>query len=207
MTRLFGLTPALLRVDLGVRRGETVLLRGPNGAGKTTLLRIVATAVSPTYGRGSVLGFDLLRQREEIRRRTELMGHHTRLYENLTARENLRFACAIHGLPGRDVEQALERVGLRGAADEPVRAYSQGMRQRVAVARALLRRADLLLLDEPYAGLDDAAKEVVDDAVTAAGNEGRTVLLATHDPTREHLADRTLFMEGGRLLPELREER
>ena len=149
VTRVFGVAPALVRVDLVVEHGEVLLIRGPNGAGKSTLLRVIATALSPTYGSGSVLGFDLARGRDEIRRRVELLGHRTRLYEDLTARENLRFACALHGLDPAQIDAAILRVGLAEAAGERVRGYSQGMRQRVAVARALLRGPQLLLLDEP----------------------------------------------------------
>jgi heme ABC exporter ATP-binding subunit CcmA len=200
VTRVFGVVPGIVRVDLSVERGEIVLLRGPNGAGKSTLLKVIATAISPTYGSGSVLGFDLAREREEIRRRVELVGHRTRLYEDLTARENLRFACALYGADPAGISDALGRVGLVEAADERVHGYSQGMRQRVAVARALLRRPELLLLDEPYAGLDAEAKEVVDRAIERVAADGRTVVLATHDPTRGAMAGRTLWMEGGRIL-------
>jgi ABC-type multidrug transport system ATPase subunit len=202
MTRVFGVTPAVVRVDLTVERGEVVLLRGPNGAGKSTLLRVVATALSPTYGGGEVLGFDLVRERERIRARVELLGHRTRLYEDLTAAENLRFACAMTGCPADGVAGALERVGLHQVADERVRGFSQGMRQRVAVARAVLRQPDLLLLDEPYAGLDTEARDAVDRAMTEARDAGRTVLLATHDVTRGALATRTVAMDGGRLVSE-----
>jgi ABC-type multidrug transport system ATPase subunit len=200
VTRVFGLTPALVRADLNVEHGETILVRGPNGAGKSTLLRVIATAISPTFGSGSVLGFDLSSGRGEIRRRVELMGHRTRLYEDLSGRENLRFACTLHGLDPKEIARALGRVGLEGAADDRVRTYSQGMRQRVAVARALLRSPHLLLLDEPYAGLDTEAKDVVDEAVLEAQRNGRTVVIATHDPTRGTMASRTVRMDGGRVL-------
>jgi ABC-type multidrug transport system ATPase subunit len=203
VTRVFGVLPALVRVDLRVERGETLLIRGPNGAGKSTLLRVVATALSPTYGSGSVLGFDLSSGREEIRRRVELLGHRTRLYEDLSGRENLRFACSLYGIDPAGVTAAVERVGLVDAVDERVRGYSQGMRQRVALARALLRSPELLLLDEPYAGLDAGAKEVVDDAIREAGRAGRTVVLATHDPTRGDMAGRAVYMDGGRLLSDV----
>lgn len=201
VTRVFGVVAAVVRVSLRVEPGEVVLLRGPNGAGKSTLLRLVATALSPTYGGGRVLGFDLVRQRGEIRRRAEFLGHRTRLYEDLTATENLRFACAIHEVAATGVPAVLERVGLADTAAERVRGFSQGMRQRLAVARALLRDPELLLLDEPYAGLDAEAGAVVDQAVRDAAERGRTVVLATHDPTRAALATRTLTMERGRLLP------
>lgn len=203
VTRVFGVVPAVVRVDLRVERGETVFVRGPNGAGKTTLLRLIATALSPTYGSGRVLGFDLVREREEVRRRAEFLGHRTRLYEDLTAREYLRFVCALHGLPGKEVGAALERVGLGDASDERVRGFSQGMRQRLALARLVLRRPELLLLDEPYAALDAEGKDLVDGLVGEAAAEGRTVLVATHDRTRGAAATRELFMDGGRLLPEL----
>ena len=203
MTRVFGLTPALIRADLRVERGETILVRGPNGAGKSTLLRVIATAISPTFGSGSVLGYDLSSGRDEIRRRVELLGHRTRLYEDLSGRENLRFACVLHGLDTEGIAQAVERVGLEDAADDRVRTYSQGMRQRVAVARALLRAPELLLLDEPYAGLDPEAKDVVDQAVVEAQQNGRTVVVATHDLARGGMATRTIRMEGGRVLSEV----
>jgi ABC-type multidrug transport system ATPase subunit len=148
-----------------------------------------------------VLGFDLVSERDEIRRRTELLTHRTRLYEELTAAENLRFTCALHGIDPGLVPAALERVGLAGTADERVGGFSQGMRQRLAIARTMLRRAELLLLDEPYAGLDGHAREVVDEAVLAARDTGRTVVLATHEATRADLATRTVLIEAGRLHP------
>jgi len=202
VTRVFGVTPALVRVDLEVPRGEVLLVRGPNGAGKSTLLAVLATALSPTYGSGAVLGFPLDRGRDEIRRRTELIGHATRLYEDLSGRENLRFWARLTGADDARVDAALEIVGLGAAADDRVRGYSQGMRQRVAVARATLREPDLLLLDEPYAGLDDEAKEAVDGLVARTAARGATVVLATHDPTRGGAAGRTLYMDAGRIVPD-----
>jgi heme exporter protein A len=199
VTRVFGAVPAIVRIDLTVERGETLLLQGPNGAGKSTLLRVIATALSPTYGGGQVLGFDLLRARDDIRRRAELLGHRTRLYEDLTAAENLRFACAMHGMDGATIGEVLERVGLADVAGERARGFSQGMRQRLAVARTILRRPEVLLLDEPYAGLDVDARDIVDGTVRAAREEGRTVVLATHDVTRAGLATRILRMEQGRI--------
>ena len=199
VTRVFGVSPALVRATLSVDRGEIVLVRGPNGAGKSTLLRIIATALSPTYGSGSVLGFDLVRDRQRIRAATEFLGHRSRLYDDLTAEENLRFACRIHRIDGIGVRAALARVGLARGANDRIRTFSQGMRQRVAVARAMLRRPELLLLDEPYAGLDEEAKDVVDELIASTGRDGRTVIVATHDPARGRLAGRTLVLNGGLL--------
>ena len=207
VTRVFGAQPAIVGVSLSVRQGEVVLLQGPNGAGKSTLLRVVATALTPTYGRGSVLGFDLVPERDQVRRRTELLGHRTRLYEDLTAAENLRFACSLYGVDPRLVPAALERVGMEDVAGDRVSGFSFGMRQRIALARALLRRTELLLLDEPYAGLDVDAKQVVDDVVLAARDAGRTVVLATHDATRAGLATRTVTMRSGRTAADSAPER
>lgn len=203
VTRVFGLTVALARVDLRVERGETILVLGANGAGKSTLLSVVATALVPTFGGGSVMGFDLLREREAIRRRVELLGHRTRHYPDLTAAENLRFWSSLGTPRGAvDVAAALDRVGLADQADERVRTFSHGMRQRLAIARTTLREPELLLLDEPYAGLDTEGKDLVDDLIAAARGDGRTVILATHEPLRARdLADREIWMTGGRIVP------
>jgi ABC-type multidrug transport system ATPase subunit len=191
--------PAVVRADLVLDRGQVGIIRGPNGAGKSTLLRIVATALSPTYGGGRVLGYDLVRERVAIRRRTELLGHRTRLYEDLTAEENLRFACALFGIEPGGVHEALARIGLLDASAERVRGFSQGMRQRLALARVVVRKPELLLLDEPYAGLDEEAKDLVDVLIgeTVAGDGA--VIVATHDITRGAFADRAFSMESGRL--------
>jgi heme exporter protein A len=202
ITRIFGVTPALVRIDLEVPRGEVLLMRGANGAGKSTLLRVIATVLSPTYGSGSVLGYDLARERDEVRRRVELIGHRTRLYEDLSGRENLRFWCRLYGVDGGAVDEALTRVGLAREAGSRVSGYSQGMRQRVAVARAWLHRPELLLLDEPYAGLDEQAKAIVDDLIAETAARGATVVLATHDRTRGAGAGRTIYVDGGRIVPD-----
>jgi heme exporter protein A len=197
VTRLFGAAPALVRVDLAIERGEAVVLRGPNGAGKSTLLRIVATALSPTYGGGSVLGFDLVDAREEIRRRSELLTHRTRLYEELTARENLELIAHLLGIHHDLVRGALERVALADVADERVRTFSAGMRQKVAVARAIFRDPELLLLDEPTTGLDDAAKSAVDEMMLHAVREGRTLVIATHHAVVSGLPARVVTLRDG----------
>jgi heme ABC exporter ATP-binding subunit CcmA len=197
VTRLFGSSPALVRVDLSIQRGEAVVLRGPNGAGKSTLLRIVATALSPTYGGGSVLGFDLATEREEIRRRCELLTHRTRLYEELTARENLELFARLLNIPSIRVQEALERVALADTADERVRTFSAGMRQKVAVARAIVRDPEILLLDEPTTGLDDAARHVVERMILEATSKGRTLVIATHHAIASELGARIVTMREG----------
>ena len=198
ITRVFGMTPAVVRVDLDVAPGETVLVRGPNGAGKTTLLRIIATAISPTYGRGTVLGHDLARGRQAIRACTELVGHRTRMYEDLTALENLRFVARLHAVDGQAAD-ALDRVGLADVAEERVRSFSEGMRRRLALARAVLRSPPLVLLDDPYGALDAAGRDLVDEEIARARSEGRTVILTSHEPAAEALATRVMWLEQGRI--------
>ena len=197
VTRLFGAAPALVRVDLSIERGETVVLRGPNGAGKSTLLRIVATALSPTYGGGSVLGFDLATDREEIRRHSELLTHRTRLYEELSARENLDLFADLLRISRDRVQEALERVALADVADERVRTFSAGMRQKVAVARSIVRDPELLLLDEPTTGLDVNARDAVDEMMLHASRQGRTLVIATHQGIAPGLAARTVTLRDG----------
>jgi ABC-type multidrug transport system ATPase subunit len=202
VTRLFGAVAALVRADVRVERGEVVVLRGPNGAGKSTLLRILATSLSPTYGGGTVLGFDLLRERGEIRARADLLTHRTRLYEDLTAAENVAFWCRLLGIDGAAVAPALERVGMLEVAGERVRGFSQGMRQRIAIARTIVRAPELLLLDEPYTGLDAEARYAVDDLVREAVGAGRTVVVATHHPMPDSIVRRELTVDGGRIVRE-----
>ena len=200
VTRLFDGLPAVAAVSVDVPVGQSVWLRGPNGSGKSTLLRVVATALSPTLGTGTVLGHALVRGRDQIRARVEYLGHQTRAYADLTATENLKFTCALYGLDPRAVPDALARTGLDPVADVRVGAFSQGMRQRLALARAALRDADLLLLDEPYAGLDVEARAIVDDLLTASRTLGRTVLLASHEAPPDRLVDRTVELDAGRVV-------
>ena len=199
VSRLFDGLAAVSNVSLQVARGETVWLRGWNGSGKTTLLRLVATAISPTFGGGTVLGFDLQAGRAAIRARSDLLSHDTRLYADLTAAENLRFACRLYGLDPRRAEPALEQVGLQDVAAVRTASFSQGMRQRLALARCLMRVPALILLDEPYAGLDSEARIVVDDLLTMARATGQTVIVASHEAPPARLVDRAVTMDGGQL--------
>jgi heme exporter protein A len=200
MTRLYDGQPAVAHIQLRVERGENVWLRGTNGSGKSTLLRVIATAISPTFGEGTVLGYDLRRQRRQIRARVDLLGHQSRLYDDLTAIENLRFTCALYGLAERSAGAALDRVGLGDVADVRAASFSQGMRQRLALARCLMRGPALILLDEPYAGLDVHARVLVDDVLADARDHGRTVILASHEAPPEALVGREVHLDAGRVV-------
>jgi heme exporter protein A len=191
---------AVSNVSLEMAYGERVWLRGWNGSGKTTLLRLIATAISPTFGGGTVLGFDLQTERSAIRARSDLLSHETRLYGDLTAAENLRFACSLYDLDPRLAGSALERVGLEEVAAVRAGKFSQGMRQRLALARCLMRAPALLLLDEPYAALDVDARIVVDELLISAHASGQTVVVASHEAPPAHLIDREVMMDGGRVI-------
>lgn len=199
MTRLFDGLAAVSNISLEIPAGETVWLRGWNGSGKTTLLRLIATAISPTFGDGTVLGFDLRTERRAIRSCSDLLSHETRLYGDLTAAENLRFACRLYGIDPRLAGSVIERVGLGDVAAVRAGSFSQGMRQRLALARCLMRAPALILLDEPYAALDADARVVVDDLLAAARASGQTVIVASHEAPPAHLTDRELTMDGGRM--------
>lgn len=199
VTRVFDGLPAISQIRLEVASGEKLWLRGSNGSGKSTLLRLVATALSPTFGTGDVLGFCLQREREQIRGRLELLGHQSRFYGELTALENLRFVSRMYAVDPARALPALERVGLDEVADVRIASFSQGMRQRLALGRCLMRDPELILLDEPYAGLDAEARVLVDDLLGDAARRGRTVVLASHEPPPCATMDRQVFLDAGRI--------
>jgi heme exporter protein A len=192
--RAYGERVALAGVTLTLPRGSTLAVFGANGAGKTTLLRILATLLRPHRGTARVLGRELPREGWAVRGRVGFLGHEPLLYRDLTARENLRFHARLHGVAPARVQQLLDAVGLARRADDPVHTYSRGMVQRAAVCRALLHEPELLLLDEPLAGLDPAAADAVHELVG-----GGTRVVSSHDV--EHgleQADVVLGLRGGR---------
>ena len=188
LTRAFGPRKAVDRVDLAIESGECLALFGPNGAGKTTLLRLLAGLLRPSAGEARVGGV-ALPGGASARAAVGLISHQTMLYPALTALENVLFAARLHGVPdARDAAMAaLERVSIAERADTPVRALSRGMQQRVTVARALVHRPRVLLLDEPFTGLDDAGSTTLAATLTDLAEEGAALLLVTHD-VREGLA-------------------
>jgi heme exporter protein A len=202
LTRRFGSTTALDGVDLTVRRGKSLALFGVNGAGKTTLLRLLSGGLRPTGGSLTIGGLDPRRAPTEARGRIGLLTHHTLLYDDLSAVENLVFFAKLHGVP-QPFDRAralLSDAGLIDRADEPVRGFSRGMQQRVALARALLHDPSLLLLDEPSSGLDARSAARLEAALHDAASRGATWILATHD-VEEGLAicPRWILLNRGRV--------
>jgi heme ABC exporter ATP-binding subunit CcmA len=195
---LLGRFPALAGVDLDVSEHEVVLLSGGNGAGKTTLLRVLAGLLPLHSGEAEVLDHDLIEDRRSVRRELSLVGHDTFCYDDLTVRENLRFAARASGSPVDAADAALERLGLARLADVTHARLSAGQRRRLALAVAISREPRLLLLDEPHAGLDAEGREVLDGVVANAAAEGRTVLLASHELDRVRtLAGREVVLTAG----------
>src|SRR4051812_7541119 len=174
--RAYGERVALAGVSLELEAGETLAIFGANGAGKTTLLRILATLLRPHHGVARVLGRELPREGWAVRGRIGFLGHDPLLYRDLTARENLRFHARLHSVALSRVDELLDAVGLRTRGDDPVHTFSRGMLQRTAVCRAVVHAPELLLLDEPYAGLDPGAAALIAPLIA-----GGTRVLISHD--------------------------
>ena len=201
----FGLNPALANVSLRVQRGEFVVMLGRNGAGKSTLLGVMARLVKPNRGRVRICGVDVARDPERGRERIGLVAHQTFLYPGLTARENLRLHARLHGLEGAGerVAAALADAGLDLRADRPVRGFSRGMQQRLAIARATLHGPELMLLDEPFTGLDMEAAELLSERLRQWAVAGRTVVRATHNLEQGlEGVNRWVLLDRGRIVTE-----
>ncbi len=202
VTRTFGRRRALNKVSMSAAAGTVTALLGHNGAGKSTLLSIAATLLQPTSGQvqfGAHAGRDT---GPALRSRIGMLGHDLYLYAELSAAENLRFFAKIYGLSDveRRVDTALERAGLTERRDDVVSGFSRGMRQRLALERALIHEPRLLLLDEPFTGLDEAAREALRARLRAARVDGTIVLLTTHDIAAiANLTDVTVSLVDGRL--------
>ena len=198
--------PALQGIDLQVQPGEFVGLLSPNGAGKTTLLKIVATFLLPTRGEVFVKGIDALKYPTKVRRLlgVVLAGERTR-YWKLTARENLLLFAGLHNIPRKEArrraEELLSLVGLKEFANVTVEKFSTGMRKRLAIARALIHAPEILILDEPTSGLDPRGVEEVWNVLLALREQGKTVLMATHNMLEaERIPTRLLIIDSGRIL-------
>jgi len=197
---MLGRFPALAGADLDVEAGEVLLLSGPNGAGKTTLLRLCAGLLPLRAGEAEVLGVDLTVEPRRVRRAVALVGHETFCYDDLTVAENVRFAARSTGHGVADADEALARVGLQRVANVAHGRLSQGQRRRLSLANALARKARLLLLDEPHAGLDEHGREVLEDIVRSAAADGCTVMLASHElDLARRLATREVRIVAGQV--------
>lgn len=204
VTKVFGLRPVLRGVDLAVQEGEFLTLFGPNGAGKTTFLRIISTLSRPTGGRVWLAGAELPRQAEAARAALGVVSHQPLLYGDLSAEENLRFYARMYNLPpelrNARITAVGRAVGLHKRMGDLVRTFSRGMQQRLAIARAILHDPPVLLLDEPYTGLDQDAAAILGDVLAEVATRGRTVMMTTHNIARGlALADRVAILSHGKI--------
>lgn len=201
-----GMFTAVNGVDLQIEHGEIFGLLGPNGAGKSTTIRMLCTLLEPTSGTAQVNGFDVVRQANDVRRSlgTVLAGERS-IYWKLTGRENLEYFAALYHIPAdvarRRVEELIARMELKDRANELVEKYSTGMRQRIAIAKALLARPPILLLDEPTLGLDPQAARRVRELISELKQEGHTILLTTHYMEEaDQLSDRIGIIDTGKVI-------
>lgn len=200
LVKRFGLKTVLRGVDFAVQPGEFVALLGPNGAGKTTFLRILAALSRPTLGEVRIAGYKLPDEAAQVRARLGVVSHLSLLYNNLTAEENLRFYARMYDVENSSARIAavLAMIGLEARRRDLVRTYSRGMQQRLAIGRAVLHDPQIMLLDEPYTGLDQDASSMLDAALKAVAAEGRTIVMTSHDLARaEELAARFDILSRG----------
>jgi len=201
LAKAFGRRIVLRDLGLAIGEGETVALMGSNGAGKTTLLRCLAAILRPTAGHVRWFG-EPAASGPEMRRLVGVLGHGNLLYPHLTLRENLLFAARMYDLsrPDDTADRWLRSAGLEWAAKRPASGLSRGMAQRAGLARALLHEPKILLLDEPFAGLDVEGASWLAGTLQDLCNRGRTICFATHDPARaRQLADRSLYLRAGQI--------
>jgi len=204
LIKTFGLNPVLRGLEFDVPQGQFVTLLGPNGSGKSTLLRILAGLSRPTDGIVRIGGWDLPAEADYVRAQLGVVSHQPLLYDTLTAEENLLFFARLYGLPRHErhqmVHAILERVGLHRRARDVVQTFSRGMQQRLAIARAILHDPAVLLLDEPYTGLDQDAAALLDELLREVAIAGRTVIMTTHDLRRAYAhADRIAILSRGKI--------
>lgn len=201
LVKRYGTSTALRGVDVRVPRGQFVTVFGPNGAGKTTLTKILATLTRPSEGEALLDGVPV-DEGAGVRRKVGLVSHKSFLYGDLTPWENLLFYSKMYDVEDGEsrITEVLKLVGLEDRVNDPVRSFSRGMEQRLAIARAILHEPEILLLDEPYTGLDLAAAEILKGVLESVLEMRRTVLMTTHDVSRGlEFCERALILVDGRV--------
>ncbi|TES92384.1 MAG: heme ABC exporter ATP-binding protein CcmA [Anaerolineales bacterium] len=202
LVKRFGLKTVLKGMDFEVEEGEFVGLLGPNGAGKTTFLRILSSLSRPSLGDVRIAGYRLPHQATAVRRRLGVLSHQPLLYGDLTAEENLRFYGKMYAVENPDsrIDEVLQLVDLSHRRNDLLRTYSRGMQQRLAIARSVIHDPDILLLDEPYTGLDQDACAMLDEVLHEIAVQGRTIVMTSHDLARvADLASRFDVLSRGKI--------
>ncbi|MFL6561469.1 MAG: ABC transporter ATP-binding protein, partial [Bacillus sp. (in: firmicutes)] len=196
-------------IDLSIKKGETVAILGPNGAGKSTLLKVLATLIKPTSGSILVNNMDLKKNHIQIKKIMGYLPHSSLLYDHYTPLENIVFFGNIYGV--KNVEQRakelVKEVGLSFFLNEPVKNFSRGMIQRIAIARAIVHEPEFLLLDEPHTGLDQGAIGILNNVILAMKAKGTTTLMVTHDfKQAAEICDRIIIVKNGKIIDDFRIE-
>ncbi|MEH7546319.1 MULTISPECIES: ABC transporter ATP-binding protein [Bacillaceae] len=194
-------------VDLSIKKGETIAILGPNGAGKSTLLKVLATLIKPTSGHVLINGLALRKNQIEIKKLLGYLPHSSLLYDHYSPLENLVFFGDIYGV--QDVEQKARKlvkdVGLSFFLNEPVKNFSRGMIQRIAIARAIIHDPEILLLDEPHTGLDQGAISILNNVILSMKDKGTTTLMVTHDfKQAAEICDRVIIVKNGKIVDDFR---
>jgi ABC-2 type transport system ATP-binding protein len=201
LTRDYNGLRALDHIDFSVESGEVFGFLGPNGAGKTTTIKILTGQLRPTSGRAWVMGCDVVTQRQALKPQIGVVFEYQNLYQRLSARDNLNFTASLYGVPKIRVEETLEQVGLRHRANEALKKYSNGMKQRLLIARALLPNPKVLFLDEPTRGLDPQAARDIRSFVAGLAKGGVTVFLTTHYMEEaDQLCNRVAILDLGKIV-------
>lgn len=201
ISKHYGKVKAVDGITLTVAPGEIFSLLGHNGAGKTTMIKLLTGRARPTSGRAHVLGKDVVSEPDKVKPQINLVSDEPNVYERMTGRENLAFFASLYQVPESIADELLKTVGLSEAAKRRVKTYSNGMKQRLLVARALVNRPRVLFLDEPTAGLDPVSAKEVRDLVKSLSKEGTTVFLTTHYMEEaDQLSDHVAFIAQGKLV-------
>jgi heme ABC exporter ATP-binding subunit CcmA len=206
LSKAFGTNVVLRNIDLRIEKGEFLTVFGPNGAGKTTLIKIMSTLVSPTSGKIIIDGMDIKENPIEIRKKIGVISHETYLYHELTAAENLRFFGRMYGVSDIEnrIDGLIKQVGLTYRKNDRVRTFSRGMKQRLSIARALIHDPPILLLDEPYTGLDQHASATFDRILGGMNAHDKTRVLISHDIERGiAMCDRAIILTDGHIAHEM----
>jgi ABC-2 type transport system ATP-binding protein len=204
LRKTFGTLVAIEGLDLTIHRGEVFGLLGPNGSGKTTTIRMLCGLMVPSGGSATVVGFDVVREAEQIRRRIGYMSQRFGLYDDLSVTENLTFYASIYGLHGAErrarVAELIDELGLRERTTQLAGTLSGGWKQRLALACATAHRPAMLLLDEPTAGVDPASRRLFWQRIYALAEQGTTILVTTHYMDEAERCQRLAFLSRGRLI-------
>ena len=201
LQRRFGKKEAVAGISFNVQRGGIFGLLGPNGAGKTTTIRMLTGQINPSGGSAIVAGYDVVKEHQQLKQSIGVVFEDQNLYDRLSARLNLEFSSWLYGLPKRRVEEVLDLVKLRDRAKDPLRTFSNGMKQRMMIARALLHKPQVLFLDEPSRGLDPIAAREVRQTILQLSQDGMTILLTTHlMEEADQLCQQVAFIVNGSIV-------